>query len=853
MKNWLRLLYRILNPRADLSGLPSLSGQMAVATELAESEAPAHSQGGLSLRHILTNPPLMIGTIIVLGLFALVLFGPVWAPQNPYIAGQHIVPHLDRETGEFIRPPLPPSPTYPLGTDQWGADILSLLMHGTRNTLIACAFITMVRVLLGLILGAIAGWNEGQTSDRIIMGLIGTITSLPLLISTMILIYALDIRQGLLVFIIALSIIGWSEIAQYIRSEFLVLRQMPFIEGAQATGLTNLQIAVRHILPNILPHLLVISFLEMGAVLILLGELGFVGVFIGGGSRIDLSEPLGPQIIVTLVDVPEWGAMIADGHRWLRSKPFVVFPPALAFFVAVMGFNSLGEGLRRLLDKHNLNTAFLLRKRMLVVIAILSFATIFILNNTGAAPWFAKVAQAFDGERVYEHVTALAAMDGRGADQPGGIEAAAYIAERFEAYGLTPGWKRQSYVYPLETQLVGLTAQPGLSLWDDQGNLVRQFRHQIDFGFSIDGHGGSGEARAPVTFVGFDQAGIALSWESYKELDFRDQIVMLLQDNAPAGFATEALIRGANGVLWISGNGRDAVRSQVQLADPAQDYLLHPQLPIFRIRPYVAQAILGVDDLDLASLVARDSGLEQAGPGWFTVRLSGSVGMSVALSSPKTREIPNIIGYMPGTDFDLGREIVVNFVSYDGLGNDPDGTVFPAANHNASGVALLLELARLWQEQGLDARRTTMFIAWGGGQLDYSGAQEFLENEFNFRHLLIPGVTGNVGPAIIFQYDYIGDGEDVLLIHPDSDRALIQLIEETGADSGISVEPGADTEEFGQDLVSRNIPAWISMKWAGPGRAPDRDRLEYISQEKLQRLGEMLALALTKVVRETEY
>jgi hypothetical protein len=112
---------------------------------------------------------------------------------------------------------------------------------------------------------------------------------------------------------------------------------------------------------------------------------------------------------------------------------------------------------------------------------------------------------------------------------------------------------------------------------------------------------------------------------------------------------------------------------------------------------------------------------------------------------------------------------------------------------------------------------------------------------------------GNVGPAIIFQYDYIGDGEDVLLIHPDSDRALIQLIEETGADSGISVEPGADTEEFGQDLVSRNIPAWISMKWAGPGRAPDRDRLEYISQEKLQRLGEMLALALTKVVRETEY
>jgi peptide/nickel transport system permease protein len=175
------------------------------------------------------NLPLVLGALIVLGLFFLVLFGPVWAPTNPYIAAQHLVPHYDARAGEYISPPLAPSARYPLGTDRWGNDLLSMLMHGARNTLVACAFITMTRVGLGLLLGGLAGWNEGQTSDRVIMGAIGVITAMPALISSIVLIYALDIRRGLPVFIVALSLVGWTEIAQYIRSEFLILRRAPFV------------------------------------------------------------------------------------------------------------------------------------------------------------------------------------------------------------------------------------------------------------------------------------------------------------------------------------------------------------------------------------------------------------------------------------------------------------------------------------------------------------------------------------------------------------------------------------------------------------------------------------------------
>ncbi len=845
MSNLKNILSHILNPRSRLDNVPSF------ADSVGEGEAPGGAISGVRLGDVLRNTPLMMGIIIVLGLLALVLYGPVWAPQNPYIAGQHIVPHMNWETGEFIRPPLDPSPEYPLGTDQWGADILSMLMHGARNTLVACAFITMVRVLLGLILGAMAGWNEGQPIDRFIMGVIGMIASLPLLISTIILIYALDIRRGLLVFIIALSIIGWTEIAQYIRSEFLILRKMPYIEGAQATGLTGLQIAVRHILPNILPQLLVITFLEMGAVLMLLGELGFVGVYIGGGSRIDLTEPMGPSNIITLADVPEWGAMIADGFRWLRSKPFIVFPPAVAFFISVLGFNSLGEGLRRLIEKRMVSTSFLLRKRMLVVIGGLTAAVIFIMNNTGAAPWFAKVAQAFSGSEVYGHVVTLTEMNGRGQGQPGGTAAAEYIAAQFEAYGLEPGWRLSSYIYPTATQLVRPLTQPELTLLDADGNPTQSFRHQLDFGYMIEGHGGSGDVTAPLTLVGF-QAGRAYEWQDYIGLDLRGKIVLLVRGNAPPDFPTEALIRGAVGVLWVTGDGRDDVLSQIQLADPAGEYVTAPTLPVFRIRPSTAAAILQSENNTLTELFA--AGLAQTNEaGWFTRDLNATVRMSLELSQPEDLEIPNVLGYIPGSDLELGNEMVILFTRYDGLGIDPDGTVYPGANHNASGVAMLLELARLWEEQGLDTRRTTMFVAWGGTQLDDNSARAWLEDDFNFRHVRTQGTRSNVGPSILIQLDYIGAGGDTLLIHPNSSQRLVDLVEEASQEMELNVAQRADTPEFSSDVITRKLPLWISFKWTDSDVGPDEDTLETIDPEKLQTFGEMLALTLTRLARETSY
>ncbi len=840
MRSVTQIAKTLVDPRANLDKMPH--------TDPESWETPAQAGRQFRWQHIKSNLPLIFGGLIVLGLFLVVLFGPLWAPINPYIAGQHVVAHLDSVTGEWIDPPLSPSAEYPLGTDQWGNDILSMLMYGARNTLIAAAFITMARVILGMVLGSIAGWNENKAVDRLIMGTSGVIMAIPMLISSMILIYALDIRRGLPVFIVALSIIGWTEIAQYIRSEVLVIRKMPYIEGAQAVGSKDSGMVVRHVLPNLLPQMLVLVFLEFGAVLLLMGGLAFIGVFIGGGSSSVAGDDTLSLQTQVVADVPEWGAMLAEGYRWFTSKPFIVFPPAIAFFVAVIGFNTFGEGLRRLIEQTHVNTSFLLKKRMLLVIVGIVAATIYIIGNTGPAPWFAKMANAFTGTGAYGHTQTLAEMNGRSPTQPGSQEAAAYIAAKFEEYGLQPGWKKLEYIYPMEMTLTAPLSQPQLAVVGADGTVLQEFTHQLDFGFTIDGHGGSGEVELPLTFVGFNGDGSTLDWEAYRGLDVRDQIVVLLEGNAPADFPTEALVRGAKGVLWIS-EDPDDVRSQNQFVNSEGVYMRAPQMPIFHISPDTADTILGAMDSSMADLFSVEA-ISQSGQGWFKRDLEGAtVQMAVELAEPQATAVPTILGYLPGSDLNLANELVVIYAHYDGLGVDPDGTLYPAVNHNASGVSVMLEVARLWQAEQLDPRRPVLFVAWGAGSLTEPGARAFLDSEGSFTHL---PTTQRLQTTAVFQIDDAGAGGEEIFIHPQSNQRLKTLVDESAAEIDVMVVEDVGETAVSSDMLNTQAP-WVYLAWDNPPLPPDQDTFERIDEEKLRTFGELLSLSLAKVVRQSRY
>lgn len=835
-------LKRILDGRPDFS---SLSIPPRPEEDPGGGLQAQRARRRVSARGFLSNLPLMLGLVIVAGLFLLVLFGPLWAPENPYLVGTTSLTMVD---GELQSPPFPPSPQQPLGSDQWGRDILSLLLYGARNTLVAATFITVARVILGTILGIIAGWNEGEASDRLIMGTVGVTTALPLLLTGMILIFALDIRRGISVFLIALCVVGWGEIAQYIRGEFLVLRQRPFIEGARAMGLTGPAIAIRHILPNILPALIVISLLEMGATLMLLGELGFVGVFMGGGTQQE-SRFL---VSATIPDIPEWGAMMADSRVWARGRPWMVFYPALAFFLAVLGFNALGEGLRRLIERGSVNTAFLLSRRMLAVLAVVIAATWYIINNVGPAPSYARLAQTFDGQAALAQANAIVGQGSRRAGEPGHEATAEYLAARFEEYGMQPAGGGRSFFHKVETRIVSPLSTPQLLLLDAAGQPLETFTHQQDFGFRIDGHAGSGAARAPVTALAFDPGRRTPANEDYAGLDLRGQIVLVLGSNMPAGFTTEALIRGAEAVL-ISEDDPARIRSDIQLADVEGDYVRRPTLPVLAItREAAARVLAAGGDCPTAQTPDCVAGLEQRiadlrndpDSFWQVQPVQAQVQLRVELGDPQEITLRNVLGYYPGQDVALNRELVVVSAHYDTLGNEADSSAtYAAADDSASGLAVMLEIARLWHEQGYTPRRTVLFAAFDGAELTRPGAGYYAE--------AYGGPVGSLQPVAAFNLTRLGAGGDSLEISASPQR-VADLLERSAGSLAIDVRRGDPQNHRYQQILADRIPMIVVQRSDSAVERRD-DTLDRLSAGKLQEAGEAINLALIVVSRDASW
>jgi len=337
-----------------------------------------------------------------------------------------------------------------------------------------------------------------------------------------------------------------------------------------------------------------------------------------------------------------------------------------------------------------------------------------------------------------------------------------------------------------------------------------------------------------------------LNWEAYNGLDLRERIVVLLEGNAPADFPTEALIRGAEGVLWLTAN--DEARSQTQFAFSDRDYMRSPQLPIVHVDKETAVSILNnfkITQSELLTTIERT----QSGDGWFTRDLDGAtMRMAVELEEPRETAVPTVLGYLSGSDLSLASELVIIYAHFDGLGTDPNGTVYPAANHDASGVGVMLEVARLWQDESLDPRRPVLFVAWGAGSLDAPGAREFIDEEQSFFHL---PTTERLRPRAVFQLDNAGAGSDQLLIHPASNDILTELVSESAAEVGVALLDDGETA-VSSDMLDPTAP-WVHLSWENEPIPPDQDTFARIDSEKLRTFGEVLALSLAKIVRQSRY
>ena len=262
-----------------------------------------------------------LGGAIVLALFVAAIFAPWLAPHNP----------LEQDLISGLLPPFwsaNHNPSYLLGTDSLGRDLLSRLIYGARVALIVAIVAATSAAVLGTILGLLAGYYGGLL-DMVISRMVDIWMAFPPVLLSIVLVAV--IGTGLHSVIIAIAIIDWTRFCRVVRAETLVQREQEYIASAITIGLTRSKILWREILPNILPLLITLLTLEMGIAIIVEAILSFVGLSVSS-------------------DQATWGGLIQEGRQYVYQAWWVMTIPVVCIITSVLGFNALGDGLRTLLD-----------------------------------------------------------------------------------------------------------------------------------------------------------------------------------------------------------------------------------------------------------------------------------------------------------------------------------------------------------------------------------------------------------------------------------------------------------------------------------------------------------------------
>ena len=263
------------------------------------------------------NYPLAAVGVALIALFALAaVFAPVIAPWNPM----------------EIRLPVrlaPPSTEHWLGCDELGRDIFSRILMGARVSLSVGSAVVAVSLSLGVLVGLVAGYWGGRFDTFINVIVINSLLALPGILLAIAVVAFLG--PGFWNLVIALSLGGWIGFARLARAQTLQVKELEFIEAARALGASHSRILFRHLLPNILPPVLVQASIAMAGAVLAEASLSFLGLGVPPPT-------------------PSWGSMLNSARGYLFSAPHLAVWPALALMLAVLSFNFLGDALRDLFD-----------------------------------------------------------------------------------------------------------------------------------------------------------------------------------------------------------------------------------------------------------------------------------------------------------------------------------------------------------------------------------------------------------------------------------------------------------------------------------------------------------------------
>src|ERR1700719_1018058 len=272
-----------------------------------------HRRVAVNARH---NPLAAIGVILIVLFVIFALFAPWIASQDP--ASIHLPARLD-----------PPSSAHWFGTDELGRDILSRIIYGARISMLVGASVVATSLILGMIIGSIAGYYGGAIDRFFNVVVMNAFLSFP---GILLAIAFVAFRgPGIFNLVLALSLGGWVGYARLVRGQVLAAREREFVEAARALGASDLRVIVRHILPNIIQPVIVQAAIGMAGAILAEATMSFLGLGVAPPTA-------------------SWGAMLNDRRAHLFDAPDLVLFPALAVMLAVLSFNFIGDALRDYLD-----------------------------------------------------------------------------------------------------------------------------------------------------------------------------------------------------------------------------------------------------------------------------------------------------------------------------------------------------------------------------------------------------------------------------------------------------------------------------------------------------------------------
>lgn len=260
----------------------------------------------------LGEPPRLvyIGGALVIAWFVLAIFAPWIAPYDP----------IAQDLASTLQPP---SWAHPLGTDNFGRDILSRIIFGTRLDLQMGILGVLFPFLIGIALGSLAGYFGGIV-DVVLMRLLEVTIAFPYFVLVIAIISILG--PGISSFYISVALVGWVSYARLVRSEILVLREQDYVTAARALGYGHGRIMFRHLLPNAIMPAIVFSMTDVVIVILLGSALSYLG--------------LGAQ-----PPTAEWGLMVADGQTFITRAWWITFFPGIAIVLTALSFSLFADGL----------------------------------------------------------------------------------------------------------------------------------------------------------------------------------------------------------------------------------------------------------------------------------------------------------------------------------------------------------------------------------------------------------------------------------------------------------------------------------------------------------------------------